>query len=746
MWYLFQGNYMNRNKGIECLLINPRQHEGGKMPPLGLIALAAYARQSGLSVKVCDANVLGYTDQETLDIIRDLQPHVVGFTFMTPQVPYVRALSAKVRQEFPGIVQIAGGVHVSAVPEQCLKQFAYLDYLVLGEGEETLVEILKKLHLRDDFDPSTVDGLAFRAKGDVVRTKPRRVFSDLNTLPMPAWDELPLKKYVVTRACNGQMQNKEGMALTISGSRGCPYDCIFCASHSVFARGYRRRSHVKIVDEMEYLYKNYGIDYFFFVDELLFFKKENIINLANEIIRRELPINWTGISRVDSPAICDDVLSLVKIAGCKRIDFGVESGSPKILKEIGKQINLSQIYRAHLLTHRHGISTVTLMMVGHPNESKQDFLDSIRLILDLESENAMFGAATPFPGTELYRIARNNGWLRSDDWGQYYINNSNQVMRNVHFVHDEINYLSIYANLISYVVGRLAVKKHYAQREMKSLWSRFRLFYSVIYDRYGFARANYFKVRTLSRIVEMFIAKDQNRERFEELIQDLDVKGMVDNRIKSHAYEEYLSETIDPVDKAVIIAPSSPRQLSLVVKRLLESSEIRSITVYTESPYIIDVEQHLGSMVDRVEVKNLETKKWSKIIDLFCKRQGKRKQLLLLLFDQDRIRKNFSLARIASELSRIVLMIISLVPNYVVLYDGSSCSGLQFLRYLTFKWLGAGVKHKWRIFKGISLIAGLHAYKLARLSGRLNSFETPPSIPESMSTDGFVHRLQSYDS
>lgn len=733
---------MNTAQDIDCLLINPRQHEGGKMPPIGLIALAAYAKQHGLSVKVCDANIYNYIDQEILNIVRNLQPHVVGFSFMTPQVPYVKALSLKLRQEYPETVQMAGGVHVSTVPEQSLNQLPYVDYLVLGEGEETLVELIRKLRLGKHFDPSTIDGLAFRHNGAMVRTRPRRIFADLNALPIPAWDELPVKRYIVTRACNGQMQNKEGMAVTISASRGCPYDCIFCASHSVFPRSYRQRSHVKIVDEIEYLYKNYGIDYFFFIDELLFCEKENIINLANEIIRRKLPIGWSGNSRVDSPAICDEVLSLVKAAGCKRIDFGIESGSPKILKEIRKQLGLSQIYRAHYMVHRHGISTTTLMMVGHPNESLQDFRDSIRLIFYLESENAMFGAATPFPGTELYRIAKNNGWLRSDDWGQYYINNSYQVMRNLNFTHDEINHLSIFANLISYIIGRLAIKKHYTQSEMKSMLSRFKVFYAVINDRYGFGRNNYFKVRIMSKIVEMFIVKDRNRERFEELFQDLQVKDMVDNRIKSHSYEEYLSEAVEPRDKAVIMASGYPRQLSIVVKNLIELNKVRSIIIYTEVPYVIDVKEHLGGMNDHVEIRTIETKKWIETIRLFCGSQGLGKRIFLLLFDQDRIRKNLGSVSVILELYRIVLMIISFAPNYIVFYDGSSCSGFHFLQYLTFKWLGPSVKHKWTVFKGISLVAGVHAYKLARLYGRLNTSQIPPSGPEPISTHGCIHGRQ----
>ena len=716
------------------------------MPPIGLIAVAAYAQQRGLSVKVCDANIYNHTDQEIIDIIRGLRPRVVGFSFMTPQVPYIKVLSVKLRQEFPNILQIAGGVHVNVLPEQSLHQLPYLDYLVLGEGEETLVEVIRRLRLGEYFDPSAIEGLAFRYNGAIVRTRPRRVIADLDTLPVPAWNELPVKKYVVTRACNGEMQNEEGMALTISASRGCPYDCIFCASHSVFARSYRQRSHVKIVDEIEYLYENYGIEYFFFVDELLFFKKENVINLANEIIRRKLSIGWSGNSRVDSPAICDEVLSLVKIAGCKRIDFGVESGSPMILKEIRKEFSLSQVYRAHRMVHRHGISTTTLMMVGHPRENIQDFRDSIRLIFYLESENAMFGAATPFPGTELYRIAKSNGWLRSDDWGQYCINNPYQIMRNLYFNYDEINYLSIFANLISYVLGRLAAKKHYNENEMKSIWSRFRLFYGVIYNRYGFAINNYFKVRTLSKIVEMFVVKDRNRERFEELLQDLDVKDMVDNRIKSHEYEEYLSETVGPLDKAVIIASGCPRQLSMVVKNLIELNKVRSITIYTEVPYVIDVKEHLGSMNDHVEVRSVETRKWIETIKLFRRRQENGKRIFLLLFDQDRIRKELRPASIAFELYRIVLLTISLSPNYVVFYDGSSCGGLRFLRYLTFKWLGASIRHRLTILKGISLRTALHAYKLARLSGRLNAFQAPPSMPELISEDGFIHGIQSSDS
>lgn len=189
---------------------------------------------------------------------------------------------------------------------------------------------------------------------------------------------------------------------------------------------------------LEYLYRKFVVRHYFFVDEVLFYKPDTIRVLAQEIIKRELPLIWAGNARVDSPALTDDILELVKQAGCVRIDFGVESGSVRVLKEIRKGITLEDIYKAHKMVQGHGIATTTMMIVGHPSETYEDLVDSLYLVANLRTTYAEFGAATPFPGTDLYTLAKKNGWLRSEDWSNYYVSNTYQVMRTEHFDYDDI--------------------------------------------------------------------------------------------------------------------------------------------------------------------------------------------------------------------------------------------------------------------------------------------------------------------
>jgi radical SAM superfamily enzyme YgiQ (UPF0313 family) len=430
---------------LDALLINSHYISRSKYPPLSLINLAAFAEQNKFNVEICDAAVLKLTEKEILAVIKEKKPKCIGLTFVSCQYTNTLVLGFLIKKYFPEILLIAGGIHPNTLPESTLREMSFIDFIILGEGENTFIEILQCLRNQDRSKIENILGICFLKSGNFIKNQPRPLIPDLNILPMPAWHKIPISNYDVSQP-SLRYKRQQGKALTISSSRGCPYQCIFCASHGVLGNSYRYRSFYKVVDELEFLVNKFNVRYFFFVDEVLFQNREHVLGLANEIIKRGLDIQWAGSSRVNAPGIDEAVLKTVLKAGCVRIDFGVESGSSKILKEIRKNISIDEIKNAHKKTHECGLATTTLMMVGHPSESLDDVRDSIRLIAFIDSEYPEFGPATPFPGTALHDIAKKNGWIRSYYWSDYIIGYWYQVMRNQHFDYDEIQDLSFFCN------------------------------------------------------------------------------------------------------------------------------------------------------------------------------------------------------------------------------------------------------------------------------------------------------------
>jgi len=498
----------------DILLINPRLHGNDKYPPLSLIWLGAYLRREGYSVALCDAAALEYSLDDIRKQALKLNPKVIGITFMTAQFDYVRDTAQTLKQALPESTIIAGGIHVSVEPEDTLRSIPEIDYLVIGEGEVTTAELLAALR-SGDVRPEEIAGLGFMKDGRFHRTPPRDLIEDLDSLPLPAWDLLPIDRYTVSQPDSRYTYDK-GVALTISSSRGCPFRCKFCASGGVFGKGYRCRSPKKTADEIEMLVKDYGVTRFFIVDEVLTIKEKLIIELCNLILERGLEIRWAGNSRCDAGALKSNVMELMKKAGCRRVDFGVESGSPSVLKDINKGISLDKIRRAHTVVHKVGLATTTLMMCGHPTESPKDIGHSLLLLAYLDSEYPEFGPATPFPGTELYNEARRKNWLTDDKWGAYYISNFNRVMRNEYFTHDEIAMLSVYTNLVSNVFAELLEIKRYRKPK-----GTFRLAYNllrVLNDTYHFGRFIYLSGPVRAKLVKAWICRDTKPEMMRDFL------------------------------------------------------------------------------------------------------------------------------------------------------------------------------------------------------------------------------------
>jgi len=418
----------------DVVLINPRIVGTEAYPPISLLCLAAYARREGYSVAVIDAQAEMLADEDVSMRIADYEPILCGITFMTDQTEIVRNLVARLKERHPKTKFVAGGIHVSVLPLEA--RTIGFDFGVVGEGEETLVQLLSAIRTGSSTD--NIEGLWT----DESQFKPRKLIEDLDSLPLPAWELAPVHKYRVSQP-DLRYTLESGVCLTISTSRGCLYNCAFCASHGVYGRSHRTRSPRHVADEIEMLYRKYEVKKFFLVDESILDNAERAETFAEEILKRGLKIQFASSARVSDPGVNIETLAKMRKAGMVRVDFGVESGSQRILNDIRKGITVRQIVNAHKIAHEAGMRTTSLMITGHLEEDWEDAFDSLELVARLETDYPEFGPMTPYPGTEAYSKAFKEGWIRDNDWSKYRISGSYRVMRNRHFLHQGIYELSL---------------------------------------------------------------------------------------------------------------------------------------------------------------------------------------------------------------------------------------------------------------------------------------------------------------
>lgn len=377
-------------------------------PPLGLAYLAAYLRKHDFSVAIKDMHVEGLPPEGIVATCRALTPKVIGLTATTPTYPNALRTARFIKAWNPDSVVVLGGVHATSMPAESLADGPF-DYIVLGEGEATMLELCQHLLHGSPASVEDVDGLAYLdAAGDMVRTPPRMPIQDLDALPFPARDLLELNRYV-----------KKG---ALCSSRGCPNNCNFCACHLIFGRRYRTPSVGRVLDELEHLLNVYGIDEIDFNDDTFNWDADRVFAICDGIKERGLKLRWSCFCR--AAQMTPEIASAIKKAGCDAVQFGVESGSAKILEHIGKRTTPRQVEDAVRASAQAGISAIVCgIMVGHPQDTVETVRETIEFaehLLSIGATRIMMSLLTPYPGTDIHRQAKELGiHILSHDWEQY---------------------------------------------------------------------------------------------------------------------------------------------------------------------------------------------------------------------------------------------------------------------------------------------------------------------------------------
>lgn len=396
----------------DILLIYPPYDCQTTSPPLGIGYVASVLEKAGYSVHVCDMQARKISIGDFGKVLRDMVPKVIGISFMTPMYNEAVALGKIIKDFNPHIPVIAGGPHVSALPGEILEEGG-ADYVVIGEGEHTVLELINYLVGSGKAEVEDIRGIAYRENGHVKITPKRDLIQDLDALPFPAWHLFDMKYYSIS-SLGGESKLPVFPLLT---SRGCPSKCIFCSSNIIHGSKFRFRSAKNVYQEIKYLEAEFGAKQFDFVDDSVTVRKDRIVKLCEYLQQDDSEIHWMCNSRVNT--VSEDLLTLMAKSGCRRIDFGVETGNPEILKRLKKGINLRQAELAHRYAKKAGMTVSTFFMVGNLGETFEHVKDTADFAQTLDTDYPSATICTPFPGTELYEICRKNNLLYETDWGKY---------------------------------------------------------------------------------------------------------------------------------------------------------------------------------------------------------------------------------------------------------------------------------------------------------------------------------------
>ena len=423
---------------VDIALINPR----GKFelaeelnfisPPLGLAYLAAVLRKEGYKVKIIDAMAERLDVGEVLKKIKDC--FLVGITATTPLFKRSLEYAKEIKKAFPEKFVILGGVHVTYRPAEGLKE---ADAVCIGEGEKTIVEVAERVESGRSLEG--VRGIWWKKDKKIVKNLPREPIFDLDSLPFPAFDLLPLNKYSFM-----ERRLEEFPMIT---SRGCPFSCLYCVSSKFFGRKYRSRSAENVVKEMSWLEDEFKAKHIAFSDDTFTLSKKRVESICKEIKKEGVDLTWSCASRADT--IDRELVRIMKGAGCTKIYFGVESASERILNFYRKKLDLKAVERAIRICKEEGIETVCSFIIGAPNESEDEMRRTLKLAMKLDPDYAQFSILTPYPGTELYEIAEKENLLITKNYEDYTA--GKPVMKNAHLSPERIKeflnhcYMKFYA-------------------------------------------------------------------------------------------------------------------------------------------------------------------------------------------------------------------------------------------------------------------------------------------------------------
>ncbi|KZX16867.1 tRNA-2-methylthio-N(6)-dimethylallyladenosine synthase [Methanobrevibacter cuticularis] len=408
---IIDGGIINMND-LEVLLINPvdntavKEGLGLTVPPLNLMYLGAALEKNSIKVKIHDDDLYQLGFENINRLISKMDPMIIGITATTATIQTSINYIRTIKKDFPHILTIIGGPHTTFTPKETLYREKSLDIVVMGEGEETLVDVVKQYIKNGTKEFSNVKGIVYRDNNKVIMTEPRPLIEDLDSLPFPARHLIPFKSYELSSQAGGMIT-----------SRGCVFSCDYCSSSLIMGKKFRTRSPENVVDEVEELACKYGIKDIAFLDDIFMLNKKRAGQIADEIKSRDIDVDFIASSRVDM--IDKSLLETLKKSGMKTLYCGVESGSQRVLDLMKKGITVQQAKDAFKTAKRVGVDIVGSFILGYPGETSEEMDKTIDLSIELDPDYSQYSILTPFPGTGIHYQLKEKGLLSKNGWEDY---------------------------------------------------------------------------------------------------------------------------------------------------------------------------------------------------------------------------------------------------------------------------------------------------------------------------------------
>ena len=377
------------------------------LPPLGLAYIAGYLRGNGIDTQILDLSAMRFTDEQEKEAIGKSNAEFVAIAATTNTIVEAYALAKKAKEVLPNCKVAVGGPHPTMMPIRTLEEFPEIDYCIVSEAEETMLEIAQEK------SPSKILGLAYRNKGGKnILNDPRSLMQDLDKIPFPARDLLPLDKYWTPGV-------RRYPFATIMTSRGCPYSCTFCSNFKTQGKQFRHRSPENVLAEIDHLVKDYGIKELNILDDNFTFLPGRVEQICDGLIERGYDLELKTGNGIRADRVTLPLLKKMKQAGFYLVAFGIEAGNPEILKKMRKGETKEHIINAVKWSKEAGLLTEGFFMFGNEGEGREEMLETIQFAKDLDLNFAQFQVYTPVPGSPFYDKLMKEGKVFSQKWEDF---------------------------------------------------------------------------------------------------------------------------------------------------------------------------------------------------------------------------------------------------------------------------------------------------------------------------------------
>jgi len=379
--------------------IDRHDYEPGYFPPISLAYLAGYARKFGHTVKIIDRNIiarkqdfsLSKTNKATIDELKQFNPNIIGFNVFTTHLYDLLDFSGIVKEEFPNSLLIAGGPHPTAEPENTLKRCKALNIVFRGEGELALINLINKKPLAE------IKGVTYRKGNKIVSNFDCELVRNLDEIPFPARDLLDMDFHTAP----SEARYIHGRTTSIITSRGCPFACNYCSGPLMF-KGVRFNSAKYVIAEIENIINNYNVNMLYFADDMFLAHVPRAKEICSLMIKKRINKRLKWVAQIRAEYANEDILRLMKKAGCVQVEFGFESGSQRILDLMNKRTKVEIYHKAAAIAKKVGVRFQVNIITDYPTETKQDFMLTMNLLRKVKPNVVQMNLLFPLPGTKVY--------------------------------------------------------------------------------------------------------------------------------------------------------------------------------------------------------------------------------------------------------------------------------------------------------------------------------------------------------